>query len=70
MRSEAVTVVLFPAGEVNGSVATPPTAALCFGAAAVEEPMQRLAEVGRGDPDAVHDRLDLNLAQRRDQEKS
>lgn len=39
-------------------------------AAAIEEPMQRLAEIGRGDPDAIRYGVDLDLAQRRDEEKS
>jgi hypothetical protein len=38
--------------------------------AAIEEPMQRLAEIGRGDPDAIRYGVDLDLAQRRDEEKS
>jgi len=41
-----------------------------IGDAAVEEPMQRLAEIGRGDPDAVRYGLDLHLAQRREEEES
>jgi hypothetical protein len=32
--------------------------------------MQRLAEIGRGDPDAIRYGVDLDLAQRRDEEKS
>ena len=39
-------------------------------AAAIEEPMQRLAEISRGDPDAIRYGVDLDLAQRRDEEKS
>lgn len=38
------------------------------GAAAIDEPMQRLAEIGRGDPDAIRYGVDLDLAQRRDEE--
>jgi hypothetical protein len=40
------------------------------GTAAIEEPMQRLAEISRGDPDAIRYGVDLDLAQRRDEEKS
>jgi len=32
--------------------------------------MQRLAEISRGDPDAIRYGVDLDLAQRRDEEKS
>jgi len=39
-------------------------------AAAIEEPMQRLAEIGRGDRDAIRYGVDLELAQRREEETS
>jgi hypothetical protein len=37
---------------------------------ALEEPMQRLAEISRGDPDAIRYGVDLDLARRREEEES
>jgi hypothetical protein len=39
-------------------------------AAAVEEPMQRLVEISRGDAEAIRYGVDLDLAQRREEETS